>query len=285
MQVKYFTMMFIGLLCFCTLSAQTAKEDSVKYGWQNELITGLNLSQTQFDNWKQGGENTLAWQFNCQFRFINNQPKIKWANSGKLTYGAIKITGESTRKSIDEIKLESLLTYKLGLIINPYLAFNAMTQFATGYNYRTEPPQKISAFLDPGYIQEGIGMIAEPYPFLITRVGAAFKQTVTSDYPVPYADDPETKEIEDFKSEVGIESSTELNLRFAENLIFNSKLELFSTLEAIKKTDVSWDNLIIAEISKYFNVNFSLKVFYDRDISVKRQLKQGLAMGITYHIL
>jgi hypothetical protein len=32
-------------------------------------------------------------------------------------------------------------------------------------------------------------------------------------------------------------------------------------------------------------VNFNLKLFYDRDISTKRQLMQSLALGLTYTLL
>ncbi|RKY84956.1 hypothetical protein DRP98_03865, partial [candidate division KSB1 bacterium] len=67
--------------------------------------------------------------------------------------------------------------------------------------------------------------------------------------------------------------------------IFTSKLELFSGLKALDETDVNWDNVFTAKISKYFNVNFNVKLFYDKDISKQRQLKQSLAMGLTCSFL
>ena len=64
-----------------------------------------------------------------------------------------------------------------------------------------------------------------------------------------------------------------------------TKLELFSNLKAFDEIDVKWDNLFTAKLSKYFNVNFNVKLFYDKNISKKRQLKQALSLGITYTFL
>ena len=83
-----------------------------KYGWQKELVGGINVTQTSFDNWAQGGENSFAWQFNLNFKFINDQEKTNWANSGKFSYGSAKIGDQESRKSIDEIKIEC--AYALG---------------------------------------------------------------------------------------------------------------------------------------------------------------------------
>lgn len=64
-------------LCFFSLVnnyllAQQAKEEKAPvYGWEKELVSSLNLTQSTFDHWVQGGENTLAWQLSVNFRFEN----------------------------------------------------------------------------------------------------------------------------------------------------------------------------------------------------------------------
>lgn len=268
--------------------AQDKPAEPPKYGWQKAMVGGLNLTQTSFDNWKQGGENSYAWQVNLNFNFTNEQAKSNWANSGKLTYGANKTGSQEMRKSIDEIKLESVFTYKLGVMINPFIAVTGETQFAPGYNYSTTPKNQISAFMDPGYIRESAGVGFKPNEIVKTRLGVALKQTVTQsiDYPVNYADDPKTTDkIEKFKNEIGAESVTDVNWKVSENSLFTSKLELFSTLKTLNETDVNWDNILTTKISKYFNVNFNFKLFYDRDISKMRQIKQAIALGVSYSFL
>ncbi len=283
---KKLSLIFIFSLFLASfVFGQDKPAEEPKYGWQKELVGGLNLTQTSFDNWKQGGENSYAWQLNLNLKFINDQEKTNWSNTGKLTYGSNKTGDQEMRKSIDEIKLESVLAYKLGVLINPYVAVTGETQFAPGYNYGTDPKTQISAFLDPGYTRESAGIAIKPNEIVKTRLGAALKQTITSDHPAPYADDPTTLEIEKIKNEIGAESVTDVSWKVSENSLFTSKLELFTVFNTFKEIDVNWDNILTTKISKYFNVNFNFKLFYDRDISKMRQIKQAIALGVSYSFL
>lgn len=277
-----FLSIFLGTYVF----AQEKPEKKPKYGWQKEMVGGINLTQTSLSNWTQGGENSFAWQLNFNFKFIKSQEKYNWANSGKFTYGSTKIGDQEFRKSIDEIKLESVLTYRLGMFVNPFIACTAETQFAPGYSYDTDPKKQISSFMDPGYFRESIGVEYQPNNLVKSRLGIALKQTITSDFPVPYADDPNTEDkIEKTKNEFGAESVTDLSWKVTKNSLFTSKLELFSTLKAFDETDVNWDNVFTIMISKYINININFKLFYDKDISKKRQIKQAIAFGFTYSFL
>jgi hypothetical protein len=265
--------------------AQEEKKEEPKYGWQNEVVAGLNLTQTSFDNWSQGGENSLAWQFNFNAKFINDQEKYNWSNTGKLLFGRTKVGSQDSRKSIDEIKLESVYTYKLTPYVNPYVSASAQTQLMKGYKYTDTTNFVVSNFFDPAYFIQSAGIGYTPNEDFTTRIGAAVKETVTRDYPVPYADDPDTPEIEKTKVEPGMESVTNLNVTLAKNILFTTNLQLFSNMKAFNEIDVNWDNLLVAKVNDYINVNFNLKLFYDRDISTKRQLMQSLALGLTYTLL
>lgn len=256
-----------------------------QYGWQKEVVGNLSFTQANFDNWVQGGENSWAWQTDVNAKFIDDQPKINWANTGKISFGKVKISGADSRKSADEIKLESVLTYKLGVLINPYVAVTGLTQIATGYAYSATNKTNISAFMDPGYFTQSIGIGYSPYKEFKSRFGASLKETITSDYPSPYADDPKTIKIEKSKVELGAESVTDLSTKLAENILWTTKLELFSNLKKAEEIDVNFDNIFSAKVSKYMNVSLNVRVFYDRDISKKRQLKQVLALGLTYSLI
>jgi hypothetical protein len=284
---KKLSLVFIfSMLLASFVFGQDKPAGEPKYGWQKEMVGGLNLTQTSFDNWKQGGENSYAWQVNLNLKFINDQEKTNWSNTGKFTYGSTKTGDQEMRKSIDEIKLESVFTYKLGVLINPYVAVTGETQFAPGYNYGTDPKSQISAFMDPGYLRESAGLGIKPSEIVKTRLGVSFKQTVTNDYYALYAvDDLSTTEIEKIKNEIGAESVTDVSWKVSDNSLFTSKLELFSAFTTFQEIDVNWDNILTTKISKYFNVNFNFKLFYDRDISKMRQIKQAIALGVSYSFL
>jgi hypothetical protein len=265
---------------FIILTGLAAEDQPI--GWQKSVVGNFGTTQTSFDNWTAGGENTFAWQINLNCKFVNNREKWNWTNAGKMAFGKSQIGDQDPRKSVDEIKLESVYTYKLGTLVNPYAAVKGESQFAYGYHYTDTSAVKISNFLDPGYFTESVGVGYTPSEQFSTRLGAALKQTVTKDFPVPYSDDPETMELETLRSEAGLESVTDFSQKFKENLLFTTNLSLFSNLQALNQVDVQWDNVLTAMVTKYVNVTFNFKLFYDRDLSVKRQIKQALSLGLTY---
>ncbi len=267
------------------LFGMVAAQDEAATVWTKSVQGGLNLTQTGFDNWAAGGENAFAWQTNLNYSFVQDMEKFNWSNTGKFLYGATKTGDVEMRKSADEIKLESVLTYKMGSKINPYIAITGETQFAAGYDYSTDSSFQISAFMDPGYFRESLGAGYNVNEMIGTRMGLSFKQTITSDYPAPYADDATTSEIETLRSEFGAESVTDLSYSISDNSTYASKLELFSAFSALDEIDVNWDNTITVKVSEYINMNVNFKLVYDKDISVKRQIKQSMAFGLNYTFL
>lgn len=279
MIIKYITFICFTILMFFTLVySQELEEKKPEYGWKNEGIANLNFTQNEFDNWSQGGENTWSWQFDINAKIANDQKSYNWTNTLKISYGKTKVGDIGARKSADEIKLESVYTYKMGIYVNPYLAVTGLTQFADGYDYSKDPKVKISGFMDPGYFTQSAGIGVEPNAYIKTRLGGAIKETVTGSdtAAIIYADG------EDTRVEYGMESVTDINYKFNEILLFTSKLELFSNLHGIDEIDVNWDNLFSAKVTKFITASLNIRLFYDKDISEKRQLKQTLAVGLSY---
>ena len=282
----------IGLIISCLFIvnhsslAQEAEEQKPESSWQKELVGNLNFTQTAFDNWAQGGEDTLAWQLNVNGKAVKGEEKYKWDNTGKISYGMAKLADLESRKSIDEIKLESVFTYLLGSYVNPYVAASGETQFAAGYEYPDGSKVEVSNLLDPGYFSQSAGVGYEPIKEFKTRLGFALHETITSDHPVPYSDDPDTTDEEETtKIEAGVESVTDFSKKLIGGILLTSKLELFSNLKGLDEIDVKWDNIFSAKISKYIDVNFNVKLLYDDTVSDKRQIKQSLAVGLTYTFL
>jgi hypothetical protein len=51
------------------------------------------------------------------------------------------------------------------------------------------------------------------------------------------------------------------------------------------EVDVYWDNLFTVKATKYINITWSILLFYDKDMSVQRQLKETLAVGFSYILM
>lgn len=278
--------MFGILLSIITAGVFAQDKEKPVMGWQKEMVGTLNFTQTSFSNWKQGGEDAWTWQLDINGKFIKNHQNYNWANALKISYGKTKLGDADAKKAADELRLESVFIYKLGTFVNPYAAVTGETQFTEGFDYSVAPAKKVSAFFDPAYFTESIGIGYQPVNQVKTRLGAALKQTVASKYDSLYTDDPDTPDkIESVRSEVGAESVTEVSAKVSKNILLTSKLELFSNLDALNQIDVRWDTIFSSQISKYLVVSFNVKLFYDRDISIKRQLKQVLSVGLTYNLL
>ena len=281
MHIKKHILIYATVLMFFTLVySQEAEEKKPEYGWKNEGIANLSFTQNKFDNWSQGGEDSWSWQLDINTKIADDQKNYNWTNTLKISYGKTKVGDIGARKAADELKLESVYTYKMSLYVNPYLAVTGLTQFTDGYDYSKDPKVKISGFMDPGYFTQSAGIGVEPNTHIKTRLGAALKETITSSdtAAIIYADGEETR------VEYGIESVTDINYKFNEILLFTSKLELFSNLNRIDEIDVTWDNLFSAKLTKYITAGLNIKLFYDKDISNRRQLKQTLAAGLSYTI-
>jgi hypothetical protein len=280
----------IGLIAACFVfglgSSTASAGEEPKLGWEKRLVANLNLTQATFDNWAQGGENMLGWQAGLDGKFTHFGPAHDWANTAKLAYGMQKVGSDEARKSVDEINLETVYTYKAGFFVDPYVAATALTQFAKGYEYGDDGSSKtpVSDFLDPGYFTQSAGIGRSYGEMLKSRLGFALKETISKAY--GYADDPETEDkIEETRVEPGMESVTDLALALSETLLFTSELGLFSNLKASNEIDVAWDNLLVAKVHEYVSVSLNVQILYDRDISKKRQIKQSLALGLTYTLM
>ncbi len=261
-------------------------QEKPEYGWNNEIIGNLGLNQVGFDNWSQGGENAFSWQFDLNAKFINTSEKATWTTTGKFAYGQSRVGDQGTRKTVDEVRLESVLKFNIEKAAEPYLSLAGWTQFADGLIYgENSSSTVVSSFFDPIYLTQSAGIGFEPATGLKVRVGASAKQTFTDSFPAPYADNPDTPEIEKTLSEYGAESVIDFTRKLSEDLILKSKMELFSNIKGVDEIDVNWDTQMTARVAKYINVNLGIRLLYDRNISKKRQLMQSLAIGFTYTFL
>ncbi len=276
--------LIFGILLFSAtfIWAQNSAEEkkAPAYGWKNSVVGDLNFTQNAFTDWKQGGEDSWSWAANLQAKFENDQEKYNWSNSGRFAFGQSQVGDADARKAADEIKLESVYTYKLGVLINPYASATMTTQFAAGYSYDPVKTQ-VSDLFDPAYFTESIGVGVQPNDHIKTRLGAAFKQTVTKNY-TTYADDAATPEVESFKNEFGAESVTDYTFKLSERILYDGKLQIFTNFKGLDVVDVDWDNTFSAQVSEIIKVSFNLRLLYDKDIFYKRQLKQTLAVGLSY---
>jgi len=279
-----FTMICTVLFYSCMLSF--AQTDSVKlYEWTPSLVAGLNISQISFSNWSQGGDNSITWTLLGTGGLKYYSIDWKFRNNLKIAYGRTKLGDQDYRTNDNEFYLESVISKNINWAIDPYFSNTIRTAVAAGYSYDSIPPVEIANFFDPGYITQSIGFTYDDAKGFNTRVGVAVQEVFTNAHS-QYSDDEDTpNEIEKFKLETGVESVTNAEYTLAENLLLKSSLRLFSRFESFDVWDVRWDNVLAAKITDYLNVNFTVLVIYEKQQSLKTQVKQTLQLGFIYTLI
>ena len=283
--MKTIHILLIAFLLTVTVQAQDEGEEKKDTLWTPKGIIGLNLSQVAFENWSQGGENSIAFTLFTLLGLDYIGDPWKWKNTLKVTYGRTKVGDQEYRTNDNEIFFESLLSHDLNWEVSPYAGVTARTAVTKGFDYSVVPALQIVDFLDPLYLTQGLGFIYDKLENFSFRLGIGFKQTFASDFSAKYTDDPETlNEVEDFKFESGVESVTTYQVKFLKNMEYFTYLRLFGRFEDISVWDVRWDNILVAKINDYFNVNFNLLLIYDVDETLKTQIKEALQLGVSFNL-
>jgi hypothetical protein len=265
--------------------AASLKQDTTKpFGWTQQIVTGVNLTQVSFKDWAQGGQNALAYTFWLNGNTTQDMEKTNWSTSYRLAFGQTRLSDQGLRKTDDEIFLESLLIYKLWTYINPYASFSLRTQFAKGFEYPGGTEVAVSKFFDPASLTQSLGAAYKPIPEVVTRLGIGVREVVTSQFS-QYSDDPATADTEKVKVNGGIESVTNVEWNFAENMQFKSGLELFAPFKTLDEIIVRSDNSITARVNKYVTVGFNVQLINDVTTTRRTQIKEVLAIGLSYTLL
>jgi Protein of unknown function (DUF3078) len=253
--------------------------------WKKQVIAGLGLNQASFNDWEQGGTNFISWQADLNARMEKDTPSMNWLNSLKLEYGLTYLGGQGTRKSADDIDLESVYAWKTWPKINPFASFAAKTQFDAGFDYSKDPAVQTSAFLDPGYFTESAGLKYVPGPAFQTRLGLAVKETVADRFASVYTVNPDTGAVGTELTEVGLNSVSELDWKLDSHSAFDSKLDLFWNGRSLDRTVVEWDNQLAVALDKVIHLNLEDDFRYDPVVYDGWQIKETLGLGFSLNLL
>ena len=277
------------LILFITFAfnsfAQDVPDSLLKTGWNMSGVVGLNLSQTSFSNWAQGGSDALAYTVFTNLGGIYFDFPWRWKNRLNVSYGRTKLADIGYRTTENDIYFESVGSRNIGWPVDPYVAVTFRSAVTKGYDYSVDPAVQTVDFFDPGYLTEAIGFTYDQNKIITTRLGLAFQQTFADKFALLYTDDPETpNEIEKFKFDTGIESVTEVKYEFLPNINYYSFLRLFTRFNSLDVWDVRWDNIITAKVNDYINVNFAVTVLHEISQTRKTQLREALQLGISYSL-
>jgi hypothetical protein len=266
-----------------TPAAQTpATPPPPELGWKHHLVAGLTLTQVSYTDWVQGGDNALAYTSTLDGKSVNELEASEWTLAYKFAYGQSRLGNQSLRKTDDAIEASLVYKFKVTEEVNPVASATLKTQFDVGYTYDASGnPTPVSKFWDPAYLTQAIGAEYKPLPEVKTRLGVGVREVFTSEFN-KYADDPTTAEIETKLIEGGLENVTNLDWKADDNILITSELQLFSPFKHMDEIVVRNTTTFVGKVSKYITANFSLQLINEKNISPRTQIKEAIALGLSY---
>ncbi len=288
----------------------TTMPDSITY-WERTNALGLDINQISFVNWSVGGNNSVAILGKGQFVRKYTRKYMNWHNELILKYGFNSQEGQETRKTDDQVQLNSTFGYRRDTVSNWYYSakFNFQTQFANGYQYPNTtdeisgPFSPAYIFLGVGgeYIRKDLGLNAYFSPLtnkttLVMNRDLADKGAFGVDPARRDADGNIIEHGSNSRTEVGILLTNNIKRQVFKNIMLDHRLTLYTDyLNKFGNIDVSWQLQLDMTVNEYVKANIGTHIIYDDDIKAteevagavvqvgpKIQLKQMLGVGLSY---
>ncbi|MDE6451057.1 MAG: DUF3078 domain-containing protein, partial [Odoribacter sp.] len=169
--MKHLIFIFVCVLVLPRIvraAEHVSKDSSSIYGGN----AGLNLNQVSLSNWASGGENAIGFDVLLNYSADYKKDKHLWQNRLEMAYGLNQTEISGTKKTNDKLYYSSTYGYEMrkSLYLSAMLNFN--TQFAKGYDYKTDPRTYISRFMSPGYVTAGLGLTWNPRAWITATLSA-----------------------------------------------------------------------------------------------------------------
>ncbi|WP_372634025.1 DUF3078 domain-containing protein [Fodinibius sp.] len=257
-------------------------------GWQASWVGGINGAQAAYNNWSQGGTNTISVTGSTVFNLKFRKERFAYALDTNLRYGKARIEDEGTRKTDDRVAINNKFSYLFNN--DKWSAFaniNFSTQFDKGFDYSvpdTVQPRLISKIFSPAYFTQITGIAFTPADYFSLQAGMAMKETIIAD--TSLSERYGLGAGERFRFEPGYSTAMFFEKELFSNVRLISSVETFTNLQRnLSSTDVHFSNELVGKINNFMNMSFQYVTIYDDDYSKKVQVKQVLSAGISVSIL
>jgi hypothetical protein len=304
-----FSILSLISLCVCRAQDKTVQQmrdeanrtikkdpnDTIPKIWKIGGVLRFTMTQGYQDNWAAGGDkNTLGLSSFFSGYAYYKKGKHSWDNTVDLAYGFLKTTSLGSRKSDDRIDLLSKYGYDIGK--KWYLSglVNFRTQFAPGYAYPTQgPPVLTSDFLAPAYLTVAPGVNWMPnsnFSFFISPATLRWIFVENDSLSAQGAFGVDTGK--SVKLEFGAYSSITYTHKINENVVYSSRLDLFSNYQHDPQdVDVNWTNVLAVKVTGIITMTAAFNLIYDNDVKTVKadgspggaaaQIQELLGIGIS----
>ena len=253
--------------------------------WKPGFEATLGFSQMSLTNWAAGGYGQLSLNAYTDVYANYSKGKIIWNNELQARYGFIESFEDGYQKSDDRLIFDSKLGYKAVEKLYFSGIFNFRSQFAKGYNNKTDKVV-VSDFMAPAYMSLGIGIDYTPFTNLSINFAPLTGKTVmvksygdlTEELRKRYGNAPDQFCRFELGAQLKVDGKIEVK-----NFKVSSTLILFSDyLNKPQNIKVTWDLNADAQLSKLFSITLRTNLIYDDNVKIVKKPGEAPSAGVQF---
>jgi hypothetical protein len=244
-----------------------------------EIRPTVSIVQAAFSNWVGGGVNALAWSsgLNVLLRY-RGEP---WRGEVRFLgeFGQTLVDG-AFRKTNDLLDLTAFIKYDAGFALSPQFSASLRTQFADGFDFSQPNAPQISAFFDPAYSVQSIGLAYSQSDSLRASLGIAAREIFTNRFP-NFADDRTTEEVERINIRAGMEFFAVWMVEIVKGLTFRTRTQLFAPFARLGALEINEKLTLFLKVNNFLDTRLTVILLYQENISKQLQLQQTLELTVS----
>ena len=259
--------------------------------WKTKATVGFNANQASFSgNWKGGGVNSIAIGGLLNHKAEYSKESYSYVSEVVLQYGKVKNKDQLQKKTNDRIYWDNKAAIQMSKNWYFFASLNFVSQFDKGFSYAkdangNEKANLLSRLMSPGYITESLGFEYKPNKVFSTRIGTGTaRQTFVLDTTI-YKTNPKNFGVpvgSKLRNELAFQIVSNVEKEVVKNTIIKAKYNMFIPYDNFGHIDHRLDVVVTAKINRYMNVSLTGVVLYDRDMDLKVQSSQALALGLSF---
>lgn len=281
----------IGVITFQPVDLKPALVQAKINYWKTKATVGINANQASFsENWKGGGVNSIAIGALLNYKAEYSKESYSYTSEVILQYGKVKNKDQLQKKTNDRIYWDNKAAVQLSKNWYFFASLSFESQFDKGFSYSkdangNEVAKILSKFMSPGYLTESMGFEYKPSKVFSTRIGTGTaRQTFVLDTTI-YKTNPKNFGVDvgkRIKNELAFQVVSNLEKEIMKNTILKAKYNMFIPYEDFGEIDHRLDIVITSKLNRFLNVSLTGVVLYDKDMDLKVQRSQALALGASF---
>ncbi|WAC41751.1 DUF3078 domain-containing protein [Pedobacter sp. SL55] len=281
----------IGVILFQPRDLKPALVQAKINYWKTKATVGINANQASFsENWKGGGVNSIAIGALLNYKAEYSKESYSYTSEVIMQYGKVKNKDQLQKKTNDRIYWDNKAALQLSKNWYFFASVSFESQFDKGFSYSkdangNEVAKILSKFMSPGYLTESMGFEYKPSKVFSTRIGTGTaRQTFVLDTTI-YRTNPKNFGVDigkKIKNELAFQVVSNLEKEIMKNTILKAKYNMFIPYEDFGEIDHRLDVVITSKLNRFLNVSLTGVVLYDKDMDLKVQRSQALALGASF---